>query len=471
MSRASPDETGRHKTRDEMTQNRTSSFRSAPVDRLLAPVSAFIRMESSAGLMLMSTAVIALIWANSPFAEAYHHLWETRISVGAGPWSMSHSLHAWINDGLMVVFFFLVGLEIKRETLVGELASVRRAALPAAGALGGMLVPAALYTLLNLGGSGAHGWGIPMATDIAFALGVLVLLGPRVPLGLKVFLTALAIVDDIGAVLVIAVFYTSQINGLALAAGLVLIAVAALANVLGVRSALAYALIGVAVWLCFLASGVHATVAGVLMAMTIPARTLIDAGSFLSYAHGALDRFDAAGEEGRPLLSNSGQQDALHELEEAAEAVQSPLHRLEYGLHGIVAFVILPLFALSNAGVAFPGDPWAALRHPVTLGVILGLVIGKPIGITLFAWLAVRLGMAELPAGAGWRQLHVVSWLGRIGFTMSLFVGGLAFRDAEMIDRAKLGILLASVIAGVLGWLLVKRWGAPAAEHAAESTA
>jgi Na+:H+ antiporter, NhaA family len=431
----------------------------APIDRLLAPMAAFIRTEAAGGLVLMAAALVALIWANSPWSDLYTQLWHTDIGLRLGSWSVEHTLHFWINDGLMVVFFFLVGLEIKREMLVGELASPRRAALPAAGALGGMLVPAAIYTAFNYGTAGTHGWGIPMATDIAFALGVLVLLGPRVPIGLKVFLTALAIVDDLGAVVVIAVFYTAQINWLALFGGLGLIALAAAANRLGVRRPHTYAILGVLAWLCFLASGVHATVAGVLMAMTIPARTLIDAGAFLRHGYASLARFDAAGEEGRPVLSNSGQQEAVHELEAAAEAVQAPLHRLEQSLHGVVAFGIIPLFALSNAGVVVPSDPLAALVHPVTLGVILGLVIGKPIGISLFSWIAVKLGLAELPANARWSQLHVVSWLGGIGFTMSLFVGGLAFSDAGMIDRAKIGIFAASITAGLLGWLLVARWG------------
>jgi len=440
-----------------------------PIARLLAPMASFIRTEASGGLVLMAAAIVALAWANSPWAASYHHLWETRIALRVGAWSADHSLHYWINDGLMVVFFFLVGLEITRETLVGELASARRAALPAAGALGGMVVPALIYAAFNLGGAGERGWGIPMATDIAFALGVLVLMGPRVPVALKVFLTALAIVDDLGAVVVIAVFYTDAINWLALATGMGLIVLAAVANLLGVRRPHTYLMLGVAAWLCFLSSGVHATVAGVLMAMTIPARTLIDAGGFLRHAHASLDRFDRAGEEGRPLLSNSGQQDALHELEDAAEAVQAPLQRLEHSLHGVVAFGIIPLFALSNAGVVIPSDPFGALRHPVTLGVILGLLLGKPIGITLFSWLAVRLRLAELPASVRWSQVHAVAWLGGIGFTMSLFVGGLAFSDPGMIDRAKIGIFTASILAGLAGWLMIRRLGTPSPTSPATS--
>ena len=431
------------------------------IQRILAPVSAFIRTESAGGLVLMAAAAVALVVANSPWADAYHHLWETELALRIGPWETAHTLHHWINDGLMAVFFFLVGLEIKREGLVGELASLRRAALPAAAALGGMVVPAGLYALLNAGGEGAPGWGIPMATDIAFALGVLALLGPRVPVSLKVFLTALAIVDDIGAVLVIALFYTAGIAWGALAAGLGLLVLAAAANRLGVRGPLPYVVLGLATWACFLASGVHATVAGVLLAMTIPARTRIDADQFLDHARRALARFEDAGEEGRSVLTNHGQQAAIHAVEEAAEAAQAPLQRIEHELHMPVAFFVIPLFALANAGVAIPRDAAAALAHPVTLGIILGLLVGKPLGITLFAWLAVRLRLAEMPAGMRWGQVHGAAWLGGIGFTMSLFVGGLAFSDPEMVDRAKIGIFAASIAAGLVGWLLVRRSTAP----------
>jgi NhaA family Na+:H+ antiporter len=437
---------------------RSQPLPGAPIDRLLAPMSSFIRTESSGGLVLMAAALVALAWANSPWADGYHALWHARITFEVGGWVASHSLHEWINDGLMAVFFFLVGLEIKREGLVGELATPRHAALPAAAALGGMLVPAAFYALLNARGAGAPGWGIPMATDIAFALGVLILLGPRVPASLKLFLTALAIVDDIGAVLVIAVFYTAQVAWGMLAAGFALLGVAALANRLGVRRPLAYTALGLAVWACFVASGVHATVAGVLLAMAIPARTRIDTGEFLRRGRTLLGGFDEAGEEQPRTLPNPAQQQALHELERACEAAQSPLHRIEHGLHPVVAFGIIPLFALANAGVTLPRDA-AAVLHPVTLGIILGLVLGKPLGIALFSWGAVRLGIAELPAGLRWSQLRAVSWLGGIGFTMSLFIGGLAFSDAAMQDRAKLGVFTASLLAGVLGWLLIVREG------------
>ncbi|HEU0014129.1 MAG TPA: Na+/H+ antiporter NhaA, partial [Longimicrobium sp.] len=305
----------------------------SPIERVLSPIARFFRMESAGGIALIACTLIAVAWANSPWAAAYHHLWETALAFTLGPWSISQTLHHWINDGLMAMFFFLVGLEIKREALIGELTSLRKAALPAAAALGGMVVPAFLYFALNAEGGGAAGWGIPMATDIAFAVGVLALMGPRVPLALKVFLTALAIVDDIGAVLVIALFYTEQIAWGALGAGLLLIGIAALANRLGVRGPLPYLVLGVVVWSCFLASGVHATVAGVLMAMTIPARTRIDADEFMEHAERNIKDFRAACTKGSSVLTNLRQQSALQGLESATEAAQAPLQRIEHDLH------------------------------------------------------------------------------------------------------------------------------------------
>ncbi len=432
------------------------------IGRILSPFARFVRHGSAGGLVLIAATLLALAWANSPWGGAYHHLWETYFGVRLGPWTVEHSLHHWINDALMAVFFFLVGLEIKREVLVGELASPKRAALPAAAALGGIVVPAALYVLLNRAGEGAQGWGIPMATDIAFALGVLALLGPRVPVGLKVFLTALAIVDDIGAVLVIALFYTGGVEWGALALGAVGIAAALAANRLEVRAPWVYLAIGIGVWGCFLASGVHATVAGVLMAMTIPARTRIDAAVFVARGHETLAAFREASGRGRSILSDHDQQAALHQLERASEAAQAPLQRIEHGLHDVAAFGILPLFALANAGVTLSTEgAAAAISHPVALGIMLGLVVGKPLGITLFAWVAVRLRLAEVPQGVTFRGLHAVSWLGGIGFTMSIFIASLAFPGGALQDVAKVGIFSASLLAGVIGWILVRRATAP----------
>ena len=429
-----------------------------PFQRVLSPFTRFTRTESAGGIVLIAATLVAIAWANSPWRDGYHHLWETTLTIGAGRWALSYPLHYWINDGLMAVFFFLVGLEIKREFLVGELASVRRATLPIAAALGGMVVPALIYAALNLGGAGERGWGIPMATDIAFALGVLALLGPRIPLSIKVFLAALAIVDDLGAVLVIAVFYTDQISWAALAVGFVVLAALIVAARLEARAPIVYVVLGVILWIAFLKSGVHATVAGVLLAMTIPARTRIDTQEFLDRGRRILDYFEATGREGTDVLTNREQQAAIQEMENACEAAQAPLQRIEHELHGPVAFGIIPLFALSNAGVHLGGNLGGAFTEPVALGIILGLVIGKPVGITLFAWLAVKLNLAVLPVGTTWRSIRGVSLLGGIGFTMSLFIAALAFPDAPQLNEdAKIGIFAASLVAGIVGFMMLRR--------------
>ncbi|MGH7719863.1 MAG: Na+/H+ antiporter NhaA [Gemmatimonadaceae bacterium] len=438
------------------------------IERVLRPFQQFVQTESAGGIVLLACTAVALVWANSPWAASYFHLWETPLTVGAPRVGLTMSLHHWINDGLMAVFFFLVGLEIKRELLVGELASPRQAALPIAAALGGMLVPAAIYAALNAGSEGAAGWGIPMATDIAFALGVLALLGPRVPVSLKVFLTALAIADDIGAVLVIALFYTAAIDWTSLGVGAVVLALLAAVNRGGVRHPTVYSLLGVVLWVAFYRSGVHATVAGVLLALAIPSRTRIKEDEFVERAHTSLREFERACGPGTTVLSSREQQEAVHTLESACEEVQSPLMRIEHKLHGVVAFGIVPLFALSNAGVPL-GDVAGSIALPITLGVVLGLVLGKPLGITLFAWGAVRLGLASRPGDATWRMLHGVSWLGGIGFTMSLFIANLAFGEGSRLDSAKIGILGASVAAAAMGWLLL-RTPAPAAAESPLTT-
>jgi NhaA family Na+:H+ antiporter len=428
----------------------------APIARILIPFQRFARTESAGGIVLIACMLVALLWANSPWWESYYHVWETPLSVGVGPYQLSYSLHHWINDGLMAVFFFLVGLEIKRELLIGQLSSAKRAALPIAAALGGMLVPALIYAALNAGTAGARGWGIPMATDIAFALGVLALLGPRAPLALKIFLAALAIVDDIGAVLVIALFYTEGVSWAALGMAGVFLLGMLLLNRMGARHPGVYLLFGIALWLAFLKSGIHATLAGVLSATAIPARTRIDTQEFLDRGQALMHDFDAAGVEGEDVLTNHDQQAVIQALENACEEAQAPLQRIEHDLQLWVAFLIVPLFALANAGVHLTGDFGAALTHSVTLGVILGLVVGKPLGITFFSWLAVRVGLAAKPPGVTWRALHGVSWLGGIGFTMSLFIATLAFPDAALVDEAKIGILAASLLAGVVGWALIR---------------
>ncbi len=427
-----------------------------PANRLFRPFQRFFEQEAAGGILLLVCAVIALLWANSPFSESYFGLWETLVTVGVGGFVISKPLLLWINDGLMAIFFFVVGLEIKREVLVGELSSPKAAALAVAAAFGGMVVPAALYTLLNAGTDGASGWGIPMATDIAFALGVLALLGSRAPLALKVFLTALAIVDDLGAVLVIALFYTAEISWGALGAGAGVLVALVAANRLRIQRPAVYVVLGIALWVAFLKSGIHATVAGVLLALTIPARRRLDTHEFLARGNELLRVFARDVRPGKTEPSTD-QRDALHALEVTCRHAETPLIRMEHALHGWVAFLIIPLFALANAGVALGGDLGAAFGNRVTLGIVLGLFVGKQIGVTGFAWLAVRLGWAALPAGVTWRQIYGVSFLCGIGFTMSLFIANLAFAEAALLDSAKVGILTASLVAGLGGWLVLTR--------------
>jgi NhaA family Na+:H+ antiporter len=352
----------------------------------------------------------------------------------------------------MVIFFFLVGLEIKREVLVGELASFRRAALPLIAAIGGMLVPALIYTVFNLGGPGESGWGVPMATDIAFVLAILTVLGSRVPLALKVFFTALAIADDLGAVLVIALFYSGEILWIALGVAAVILAALILLNRTGVRHPLPYTLLGVVLWLAFLESGIHPTIAGVLLAMTIPARTQVRGEAYVAQCTAALGGLEAGDLQGR---ESRRQQAAAQTLEVIMERIQSPLQRLERSLNPWVAYLIVPIFALANAGVRLEGDLREALTNPVSLGIIFGLVLGKSLGITLFSWLAVKSGAAEMPFGVTWLQLFSASWLAGIGFTMSLFIASAAFQAAPLLALAKFDILVASVVAAAIGFVLV----------------
>jgi NhaA family Na+:H+ antiporter len=442
------------------------------IERVLGPFQSFFSKSTTGGLVLLACTVVALVWANSPWADAYHHLWETPVTIGSPGFSLTMSLHHWVNDGLMAVFFFLVGLEIKREVLVGELATRRTATLPVAAALGGMIVPALLYAAVNAGGPGARGWGVPMATDIAFALGILALLGDRVPSGLRVFLAALAIADDLGAVLVIAFFYTAALDWSALGGATAVLMVLAGLNRAGARRPLTYALLGIVLWLFVLSSGIHATIAGVLLALAVPARTRISETEFIARAEASLADFRAADEPGTSVLTNRGHQAALQAMESATDAAQAPLQRIEHALHGFVAFLVMPIFALANAGVPLGNGVGLALGSPIAWGVILGLALGKPLGITLASWLAVRAGAADLPTGVAWRHIHGAGWLGGIGFTMSLFVAGLAFGEPAALDIAKLGVLGASVLAGLIGFLLLRRAApAPIVGHGAAEPA
>jgi NhaA family Na+:H+ antiporter len=380
--------------------------------RIFEPFQRFAGSEAASGIVLLASTACALAWANSPWQPAYASLLHHGLPIGSAAMHLDLTVHQWINDFLMALFFLLVGLEIKRELLAGELATVRKAALPIAAAIGGMVVPALLYAALNDGGVGARGWGIPMATDIAFALGIAALLGPRVPVSLKVFLAAVAIVDDIGAVLVIAIFYTASIAWAYLAAVAAVALVLVLINRAGVQHPAPYLLLGIALWVAMLSSGIHATIAGVLLALTIPAR---------------------APGSGRSLLET-----------------------LEHALSKPIAFVVVPLFALANAGVRVGGATASGISSTVLAGVVIGLVLGKPLGISLASWLAVRSRFAVLPDGVSWRMLRGVSWLGGIGFTMSLFVGALAFADEALLDSAKIGVLLASCVAAFMGWLMLR---------------
>jgi NhaA family Na+:H+ antiporter len=413
----------------------------------------FFRTETIGGFVLLFFGLAALAIANSPLAGGYEHFWHAPIALRIGDHTLSLDLHGWINDGLMAVFFLLVGLEIKRELLAGELSSRRQAALPIACAIGGMVVPALFYLIFNRSGAGVRGWGIPMATDIAFALGALNLIAPRAPVGAKVFLTALAIVDDMGAILIIAIFYTTRIAWGALgAAALVLLILIGL-NRFRVRSLWPYLLAGTVLWYFVHESGVHATVAGVLLAFTIPTRARINAADFSREARLLLERFDQTETGDLIVLTSRGQQETLFALQHASEGVTAPILTLEHALHNFSAFVVMPLFAFANAGVRLGGP----IEHVgIVLGVLAGLVIGKPLGIGLAALAAVKSGVANLPAGLRWRSLFGYASLAGIGFTMSLFISMLAFDEAAPIAAAKVGILAASLLAGVIGAILLK---------------
>lgn len=423
----------------------------------LTPLESFVSTSvSGIGLLLLGT-VLAVVAANSPLSAAYEHFWETTFTIGVvDGLGVTASLRHWVNDGLMALFFFIVGLEIKREVLVGEMRSPRQAALPISAAVGGAVIPALLFLLLNAGGPAAHGWGIPMATDTAFSLGVISLLGTRVRPMLLVFLTAFAIVDDILAVLVIAVFYTAQINWLWLAVAVLLLGVLGVANFAGFHGWPVYAFVGLLVWFAVYKSGVHATFAGVLVAMTVPARSWINPSEFLVRARQAIEDFEAACFMAPSILSNEPQQQATQQLEKLCEDVETPMTHLQHRLNPWVAYGILPIFAFANAGIPLLHGLGEAFTSRETWGVIAGLVIGKPVGIVLFAWLAVRVGLAIKPRAIAWRHVVGVGLLGGIGFTISLFVAELAFTDRAIADAARVGILFGSITAGILGYIVLR---------------
>ena len=430
-------------------------------DQVLTPLEEFIHRQTTSGILLMLCAVAALIIGNSPLAEIYRHALHTEVTLGGGRLALSMSMHHWINDGLMAIFFLVVGLELKRELLVGELADPRQALLPISAAMGGMLLPALFYLLVNQGGEGIRGWGIPMATDIAFALGALALLGKRVPPALLTFLVALAIVDDLGAVVVIALFYTAKIDlvGLAAAGGVLLLLIAL--NRGGIRRILPYALLGVLLWLALLKSGVHATLAGVFLAFTIPMKPKLDAMRFLANAHSLLDQIKAAHEKEPNIILNDQMRGRVTALSDGAQLAQAPAQVLEHKLHMTSAYLVIPIFALANAGIPIDfGAVDKIFTNPVALGVIAGLVLGKLIGISCTTWLMVKLGFSHLPLGLRFSHIMGMSLMAGIGFTMSIFVAELAFAgDPQSLLMAKTGVLLASLIAGVGGFVWLRMIG------------
>jgi NhaA family Na+:H+ antiporter len=418
----------------------------------------FFRWEAAGGVVLLFCAVAGLAWANSPWADSYFALSKTYIGISWGDHTFKLSLSHWIADGLMVIFFFVVGLEIKRELIVGELSSFKQAILPVSAAVGGMIVPAMLYAVLTFGGEGAQGWGIPMATDIAFALGILALFGSRAPTSLKVFLTALAIADDLGAITVIALFYTESVSLVALGVAAALLVCIALAGRRGIRSTAVYLVLAVGVWAAVLVSGIHATIAGVLLAMVVPVKAALEPREFLSRSRKRLAELEEAGLTRDSMVSNKEQMHALDDMYLAVEDMRPAGISLEHLLHPIQAFLILPVFALFMAGVPLGGDSTGVLASPVSFGVIAGLVIGKPVGILLSVWLAIKFGRAVLPEDLGWGHLLGASMLAGVGFTMSIFISNLAFPfDEALIGQAKVGVLLASVLAGVIGFVVLNR--------------
>jgi NhaA family Na+:H+ antiporter len=416
----------------------------------------FIRSEVSSSVVLLAATVAALAWANSRWAGSYERLLEIPVGLSLGGHTFTLSLLHWVNDGLMAVFFFVVGLEIKRELVLGQLSTWRGAVLPVAAALGGMVVPALVYVALNHGGPGARAWGVPMATDIAFALGVLSLLGGRVPLGLKIFLTALAIADDLGAVLVISVYYTEKINLTALLLAVGLLAPLAFTTAPRRLPVALHVALGAGVWAATLASGVHATVAGIVLALLVPVRSRIAPHQFLAEVGGAIRELQATPLSRETLVLDASRLERLEVLHETAGRFRPLGLVLEHTLHPITTWFVLPVFALFNAGVTLEGGVREALRTTVAAGVMLGLFVGKQVGITAASWLVVRLGLAELPPGVRMRHLYGAAILGGIGFTMSIFVAGLALGEGALESAAKVGILAGSTTSALVGWIYLR---------------
>jgi len=421
---------------------------------LLSPIQKFVRIESLSGMLLFGATILALVLANSPLADRFQSIWQYKMGISTSGFELVKPLILWINDGLMAVFFFLIGLEIKRELLIGELNSVKKASFPFFAAIGGMVVPVLVFLLLNKNPDNAHGWGIPMATDIAFSLAILTLLGKRVPIGLKVFLIAFAIVDDLGAVMVIALFYSESIKWSLIGISLLLLAILFFLSYRRIYARGLILVFGIIIWVLFLKAGIHPTIAGVLLALTVPIRQRIGMETYIDKLCDIVDGIQESADASSPLLSKK-QIEGIDDLEDWTEMVQSPLQHLEHKLHNWVAFLIMPLFALSNAGVSFQGE--GNLDTVLGLIIVISLVAGKLIGITLFSWIGVKLGFAELPEGVDFRKVTGVALLAGVGFTMSIFVANLAFFDnALLLDSAKAGILVGSLLAGLSGYLVLR---------------
>ena len=425
--------------------------------RFSVVIEKFLAKESLSGTFLFGAALIAMVWANSFLAGAYFDLWNIHISLGIGSHAIDMSLGHWINDGLMALFFLLIGLEIKREMMVGELSSLRQAAFPVVAAIGGVTLPAIFYILINMQQGGqVSGFAIPMATDIAFVLGFLLILGSRVPLSLKIFITSIAVVDDLVAIAVIAIFYTGSIDFASLGYAAIVIAVLVVMNRTGIKKLMPYLLLGIVLWFFVEASGIHATIAGVALALTIPVHSRISGSQFLNVCSVELADFKQEEENRKGILLTSRQQDALEEVQDAYDAVQNPLVRLEHQLHPFSAFIVMPVFALANAGVQISGVEFSILQ-PVTLGIIVGLVFGKPLGIIGFTYLASRFGWVKKPSSLSWKHIIGAGMLCGVGFTMSIFITNLAFEDAGMISLAKLTIVACSLLMGIAGVLYLWR--------------
>lgn len=427
-------------------------------NKILRSFQLFFSKSTAGGIVLIIATAIALFWSNSEWYETYKYLWKHPLTITAFDSTIFHyPFYYVVNDGLMVMFFFVVGLEIKRELLIGELSSLKKAMLPVVGAIGGVVGPVLIYRLINMGDANAlEGWAIPMATDIAFALGILALLGDRVPLGIKVFLAALAIVDDLMAVLVIAFVYTDQIMYGYLYIGAIFAGFMFLLNRLKINNAWTYFFFGMGLWYCFLKSGIHPTIAGVIGAFMIPAKSLLDKESFLKRTENLWGKFKKYFDRNRTNTMNSEEEDTIYIIEKGLERVQSPLKRLEVALHPYTAFIILPIFALANAGVYLGDFQLADLTNKITLGIAAGLFFGKILGVSGAVWIAIKLGIANLPAGIKFSKIIAVSALCGIGFTMAIFIAGLSFKNGGPYeDYAKIGILLASTLAAIVGYVIM----------------